>query len=48
MKYQEKAEIKNALVKVNLCEDCGVKINYKVTYIILIVSSKNAKRSMTT
>ena len=30
MKYQEKGEVKNALVKVNLCEECGSKINYKV------------------
>jgi protein FRA10AC1 len=29
MNYVENGQAKNALVKVNLCHDCAIKLNYK-------------------
>jgi hypothetical protein len=44
MKYQEKDQIKNALVKVNLCEECGEKINYRVSRLLIKSLTKRREK----
>jgi protein FRA10AC1 len=31
-KYKEEEEVKSALVKVKCCEECSIKLNYKVSH----------------